>query len=116
MTPSTPTQHGEHAEHAEHGTLGPQPQMPSTDGAHDPGRGDGSDGRPESHHGQHDKHAGHDPEAFRRRFWLSLLLTIPIVATSHMVMEWFGYRLDAPGLDLVGPVLGSAVFAWGGWP
>ncbi|MFB9238072.1 heavy metal translocating P-type ATPase [Plantactinospora siamensis] len=58
----------------------------------------------------------HDPEAFRGRFWLSLLLTVPIVLTSHMVMDWFGYRLDFPGLDLVGPVLGTVVFGYGGWP
>jgi Cu2+-exporting ATPase len=53
---------------------------------------------------------------FRRRFWLSLLLTVPVVATSHMVMEWFGYSLDFPGMGLVGPVLGSMLFFWGGWP
>ncbi|RKN51370.1 heavy metal translocating P-type ATPase [Micromonospora endolithica] len=63
----------------------------------------------------HDKHAGHDPEQFRRRFWLSLALTVPIVVTSHMVMDWFGYSLDFPGRDLVGPVLGSVVFLYGGW-
>ncbi|MFI7284925.1 hypothetical protein ACIBOV_32185, partial [Micromonospora chersina] len=42
-------------------------------------------------HGGHDKHAGHDPEQFRRKFWLSLALTLPIVLTSHMVMDWLGY-------------------------
>jgi Cu2+-exporting ATPase len=67
-------------------------------------------------HGGHDKHAGHDPEAFRRKFWLSLALTVPVVATSHMVMDWFGYRLDFPGMDWVGPVLGTVVFLYGGWP
>jgi P-type Cu2+ transporter len=67
-------------------------------------------------HRHHDKHAGHDPEAFRRKFWLSLVVTIPIVATSDMVMDWFGYRLDFPGIGLVGPILGSFVFWYGGWP
>ncbi|WP_442914291.1 heavy metal translocating P-type ATPase [Kribbella sp. NBC_01245] len=67
-------------------------------------------------HAGHDKHAGHDPEMFRRKFWLSLLLTLPIVATSHMVMEWFGYSLDFPGMSWVGPVLGTFVFLYGGWP
>ncbi|MEU5939615.1 heavy metal translocating P-type ATPase [Micromonospora sp. NPDC047548] len=64
----------------------------------------------------HDKHAGHDPEMFRRRFWVCLALTLPVVATSHMVMDWFGYSLEFPGRSLVGPVLGSVVFWWGGWP
>ncbi|WP_435585933.1 heavy metal translocating P-type ATPase [Micromonospora aurantiaca (nom. illeg.)] len=68
------------------------------------------------HGGGHDKHAGHDPEQFRRKFWLSLALTLPIVATSHMVMDWFGYTLDFPGMTWVGPILGSLVFAYGGWP
>ncbi|HEX4868387.1 MAG TPA: heavy metal translocating P-type ATPase, partial [Acidimicrobiales bacterium] len=62
------------------------------------------------------KHAGHHVEMFRRRFWWSLLLTVPIVATSHMVMDWFGYELDVAGIEWVGPVLGSIVFLWGGWP
>ncbi|TCM39527.1 heavy metal translocating P-type ATPase [Kribbella sp. VKM Ac-2568] len=70
----------------------------------------------QSGHAGHDKHAGHDPEMFRQKFWLSLLLTLPIVATSHMVMDWFGYTLDFPGMSWVGPVLGSFVFFYGGWP
>ncbi|GAA3259618.1 copper-translocating P-type ATPase [Dactylosporangium siamense] len=53
---------------------------------------------------------------FRRKFWLTLALTVPIVATSHMVMGWLGYQLDFPGMDLVGPVLGTVVFTYGGWP
>jgi Cu2+-exporting ATPase len=53
---------------------------------------------------------------FRRKFWLSLVLTVPIVATSQMVMDWFGYTLDFPGMSWVGPVLGSVVFFYGGWP
>ena len=67
-------------------------------------------------HGAHDKHAGHDPEMFRRRFWVCLALTIPLVVTSEMVMDWFGYDLDFSGIEWVGPILGTAVFVWGGWP
>ncbi|SCG64378.1 heavy metal translocating P-type ATPase [Micromonospora coxensis] len=67
-------------------------------------------------HGGHDKHAGHDPEMFRRRFWVCLVLTLPVVLVGDMVMDWFGYSLEFPGRSLVGPVLGSVVFWWGGWP
>jgi Cu2+-exporting ATPase len=35
-------------------------------------------------HTGHSKHEGHDPEAFRKRFWLSLLLTVPVVLFSEM--------------------------------
>ena len=67
-------------------------------------------------HGGHGKHAGHHVEMFRRRFWVSLLLSVPVVVTSHMVMDWFGYELDFAGIEWVGPVLGSVIFFWGGWP
>ncbi|MET0628075.1 MAG: heavy metal translocating P-type ATPase [Acidimicrobiia bacterium] len=52
---------------------------------------------------------------FRRLFWWSLALTVPVVITSPMVMEWFGYQLDFTGVDLVGPVLGTVIFLWPGW-
>jgi len=71
-------------------------------------------------HEQAEAHAHHDHVdhvgMFRRRFWLSLLLTAPLVATSHMVMDWLGYSLEFPGIELVGPVLGAVLFFWGGWP
>src|SRR4051794_37946116 len=63
------------------------------------------------------EHGGHDHVAmFRRRFWWSLLLTVPLVLTSEMVMDWFGYDLSFYGIEWVGPVLGTAIFVWGGWP
>jgi Cu2+-exporting ATPase len=69
-------------------------------------------------HGNHAGHAGHGDhvEMFRRRFWWSLLLSIPVVVTSDMVMDWFGYKLDFAGVGLVGPVLGSVIYFWAGWP
>jgi len=66
--------------------------------------------------GGHGAHHGHHIEMFRTRFWWSLLLTVPLVVTSHMVMGWFDYDLDFSGLDWVGPVLGTVVFLWGGQP
>jgi P-type Cu2+ transporter len=53
---------------------------------------------------------------FRRRFWWSLLLTVPVVATSHMVMDWLGYELDFYGMEWIGPVLGTVIYLWAGWP
>jgi Cu2+-exporting ATPase len=66
--------------------------------------------------GGHGTHDGHHVEMFRRRFWWSLVLTVPLVVTSHMVMDWFGYELDFPGIEWVGPVLGTILFFWGGKP
>jgi Cu2+-exporting ATPase len=61
-------------------------------------------------------HAGHHTEVFRRRFWITLALSVPVVVTSHMVMDWFGYELEFAGIEWVGPVLGSVIFFGGGWP
>ncbi|MGH2395235.1 MAG: hypothetical protein ACRDGH_17385 [Candidatus Limnocylindria bacterium] len=63
----------------------------------------------------HDKHAGHDPEAFRRQFWIVLGLTIPVVIWSADVQQWLGYMAPAfPGSDLIPGVLGTIIFVYGG--
>ena len=65
----------------------------------------------------HDKHAGHSPTMFRDKFWLSLALTAPILVWGHMLPRAFGYSPPAfPGSHWIPPVLGTAVFAYGGWP
>ncbi len=83
-------------------------------------RGDRHGGHGEHHghddHAAHNKHAGHSVGMFKRRFYWSLLLTIPIVVTSGMVMDWFGYELDFPGREWIGPVLGTILYVWGGAP
>lgn len=83
--------------------------------------GHGGNGAPGEHgqhgdHAAHDEHAGHSVDMFERRFYWSLLLTIPIVVTSEMVMDWFGYELGFPGREWIGPVLGTILYAWGGAP
>jgi Cu2+-exporting ATPase len=66
-------------------------------------------------HAGHDKHAGHSVAMFRDRFWLSLILSIPVVLYSPMVQEWLRYTMPAfPGSDLIAPVLGTIVFLYGG--
>ena len=70
-------------------------------------------------HDGHGHHAGHGDHAarFRDRFWLSLALTVPLVASSPMVQSWLGLApLHLPGAGWVAPLLGSAVFLYGGWP
>ena len=82
----------------------------------------GHDGHGSVHGGHADPHAGHggmeDHAAmFRRRFWLTLALTIPVIASSEMIQEWLG--LEPPlfsGQELVGPILGTVIFLYGGWP
>ncbi len=67
-------------------------------------------------HAAHDKHAGHDPEMFRRLFWVNLLLAIPVLVFSGQIQDWFGYSIDGAWAEWVAPVLGTVVYLWGGRP
>src|SRR3990167_3870534 len=62
------------------------------------------------------KHEGHSLGVFIRKFWISLILTIPIILYSDIVENLF--RFEAPsfnGSGYVPLILGSAVFFYGGW-
>ncbi len=74
------------------------------------------------HHGQgeghagHDRHEGHSPKMFQQKFWLSLTLTLPVVIWSEHIQGLLGYRApDFAGSTWIPPVLGTAVFVYGGW-
>lgn len=68
-------------------------------------------------HGGHDKHAGHSPEMFRNRFFVSLVLTLPILYFEHLFQQWFGYRaVQFPGSAWIIPVLAIVIYFYGGWP
>lgn len=64
----------------------------------------------------HDKHAGHSPEMFKRRFFISLILTLPILYLDPHFQEWFGYQaVQFPGSDWVSPILSVVLYFYGGW-
>jgi P-type Cu2+ transporter len=74
------------------------------------------DGHHRGHQG-HDEHAGHSVAMFRDKFWLSLALTIPTLVWGHMLPQALGYTPPQfPAAHLIAPVLGTAVFLYGGWP
>jgi len=72
-------------------------------------------------HGGH-VHAGHEHHAgmvedFRKRFLISLIVTIPILLFSHMIQMFFGLEfLQFAGDDYVVFLLSSFVFLYGGYP
>jgi Cu2+-exporting ATPase len=64
----------------------------------------------------HDKHTGHSPVMFRDKFWLSLILTVPVVVWSAHIEQLLRYQAPVfPGSRWIPPVLGTAVFLYGGW-
>ena len=70
-------------------------------------------------HAEHQGHGGHADHAamFRDRFWLTVVLTIPVVFYSEMFQRLLHYTApDFPGSSWVSPVLGTVIFVYGGWP
>jgi len=85
--------HAEHAMHMSHG-------MPPKSGA--------------AHMG-HGQHAGHSVAMFRDKFWLTLILTLPVVVWSSEVQHWLGYTAPTfPGSQYIPTFLGTVVFLYGG--
>ena len=68
-----------------------------------------------SQHQDHDKHAGHSIAMFKDKFWLSLLLTIPVLMYSEMIQHWLNFTPPAfPGSQYVPLVLSTVIFFYGG--
>lgn len=68
-----------------------------------------------SEHQEHDKHAGHSVAMFKDKFWLSLLLTIPVLVYSEMIQHWLNFTPPAfPGSQYVPFVLSTIIFFYGG--
>jgi P-type Cu2+ transporter len=73
-------------------------------------------------HGEHPSqgpgggHEHHHAEEFRRRFWVSLALAVPVIAFSPMIRDWLGLP-DVTGVqEAVAPVFGTLVIVYGGRP
>ncbi len=53
---------------------------------------------------------------FKKRFYVSLVLTIPVLALSPMIQEFFGFSVSFAGDIYLLFILSSIVFFYGGWP
>ncbi len=70
------------------------------------------------HKHAHSSHHAHMVADFRKRFWISVVFTLPILALSPMIQKLFGIReliaFKGDGYILFG--LSTFVFFYGGWP
>lgn len=68
-----------------------------------------------NHHG-----AGHDHSGmigdFKKRFFVSLALTVPVLLLSHMIQTIFGFHLSFAYDQYVLFALSTVIFFYGGWP
>ncbi len=85
-----------------------------------PGGGEGSAASSGAHggHGGHHSHHAHMVADFRRRFWVSLILTFPVLALAPLIQSALGVAeaWDFPGDALVQFGFASVIFFYGGWP
>lgn len=74
------------------------------------------DKRKDKTHKNHDKHVGHSTESFFRKFWISAVLTVPVVLYSSIVEVLTGWSPPGfPGSAYLPLLFGSIVFFYGGW-
>jgi Cu2+-exporting ATPase len=67
-------------------------------------------------HHDHTEHHKHMVKDFRKRFFVSLLITIPILVLSPLIQKALNYSLVFTGDKYLMFVLSSFVFFYGGWP
>ncbi|SDJ15517.1 copper-translocating P-type ATPase [Natribacillus halophilus] len=77
-------------------------------------------------HGGHGGHSGHGHHGhgdhgdmmadFKKRFFVTIILAIPIIILSDMIQMFFNYTVAFPGDTAVELILASIVFFYGGWP
>jgi Cu2+-exporting ATPase len=70
------------------------------------------------HHEHHDhtEHHKHMVEDFKKRFFVSIIITVPILLLSPLIQEFLNYTLTFSGDKYLTFVLSSFVFFYGGWP
>ena len=139
-TPEAPKTSDPHAGHDHSGHHMPPPQPVAAEpqsenhAAHDHVGAQEHEPKPTASHGheQHEQHMEHDMaghgaaghaghhekmvEDYRKRFWIVLLLTIPVTLLSPMIMMLFGYHFEFPGANFIVFGLSTVIFFYGGKP
>lgn len=71
-----------------------------------------------SGHGSHSHHShhAHMVEDFKKRFYVSLVLTLPVLFLSPLIQKIFGFTFGFAGDQYVLFVISSLIFFYGGWP
>src|ERR1051325_4558942 len=65
-------------------------------------------------------HDGHDHakmiDDFKKRFYVSLAITIPVLLLSRMIQDWLGFSFTLPLNNYILFLLSSVIFFYGGLP
>src|SRR3990172_3851864 len=73
------------------------------------------------HHTEEKSNHEHEHHAimiqdFKKRFWISLVITIPILILSPMIQDFLRFHLSLPGNTYILFLLSTIVYFYGGWP
>lgn len=117
-------EHNQHGHHAhDHGTHSSEKDQPKPPSHGEPGHDHSSMkmGKMPQHKTHdntvgHDEHAGHHTADFLKRFWICLVVTVPVLLLSHMIQQWLGFELFFTGDKYVLLGLSSIIYLYGGWP
>ncbi|HSX15027.1 MAG TPA: copper-translocating P-type ATPase [Candidatus Saccharimonadales bacterium] len=64
---------------------------------------------------EHNKHAGNSVAMFRDKFWISLLLTLPVMAYSDTIQRWLHFTPPTfPGSSYIPAIFATIIFFYGG--
>ena len=67
-------------------------------------------------HGGRVDHTGHE-QTFRKRFWVSSILSIPVLLFTEMIQDWVGFAMPTiAGSQWIAPLFGTIIFFYGGTP
>ncbi len=64
----------------------------------------------------YNKHAGHSIENFKRKFYVSLIATVPILLLSPFIQDLLNISIKFPGDRIILFLISSLVFFFGGSP
>lgn len=64
----------------------------------------------------HDKHAGHNVADFWKRFVICSIVSVPVLALSHMIQQWFGFEFTFAGDKYLLAALSTFIFVYGAYP
>jgi Cu2+-exporting ATPase len=64
----------------------------------------------------HHEHHAMMIEDFKKRLWISLILTIPVVVLSPMIQEFLHFNLILPGNSYILLTISTIIYFFGGWP
>ncbi len=112
----THTHHTEVEHDAHHRAGHASPHSPRASHEEHAGHAPAAGDHGQTGHADHHSHHAHMVADFRRRFFISLLLTVPIVLTAPLVQRVLGYTFSLPGDPWSRWLLATAVFLYGGWP